>query len=66
MLALGRAATECAVGLRAYHDDQLTAPMNFTVFELASAYYGWSFGPAFTDQLAGSRPPAVGCAGAGG
>ena len=65
MLALGRAATECAVA-RAYDDDQLTAPMNFTVFELASAYYGWSFGPAFTDQLAGSRPPAVGCAGAGG
>ena len=61
LLALGRAATECEVA-RVYDDDQLTAPMNFTVFELASAYYGWSFGSAFTDQLAGSGAQAAGCA----
>jgi hypothetical protein len=61
LLALGRAATECEVA-RAYDDDQLTAPMNFTVFELASAYYGWTFGSAFTDQLAGSGAQAAVCA----
>ncbi len=61
LLALGRAATECEIA-RVYDDDQLTAPMNFTVFELASAYYGWTFGSAFTDQLAGSGAQAAVCA----
>ena len=37
--------------------------MDFTVFELADAYYGWRFGPAFTDQLAGSGAHAGGCGG---
>jgi hypothetical protein len=63
MLTLGRSATRCAVA-RAYDDEQLTAPMNFTVFELANAYNGWSFGPAFTDQLVNSGAAAGGCAGA--
>ena len=62
MLALGRTASKCAVAA-AYDDDQLTAPMNFTVFELANAYYGWRFGPAFTDQLASSGAHAGGCGG---
>ncbi len=62
MLALGRTASKCAVAA-AYDDDQLTAPMNFTVFELANAYYGWRFGPAFSDQLASSGAHAGGCGG---
>ena len=62
MLALGRSASKCAVA-SAYDDDQLTAPMDFTVFELADAYYGWRFGPAFTDELASSGAHAGGCGG---
>ena len=62
MLTLGRSATRCEVA-RAYDDEQLTGPMNFTVFELANAYNGWSFGPAFTDQLVNSGAAAGGCAG---
>jgi len=60
LLALGRTAAKCEVA-RDYDDDQLTAPMNFTVFELAQAYYGWSFGPAFSDQLVSSGAQAGGC-----
>ncbi len=62
MLGLGRTASRCGVAA-AYDDDQLTASMNFTVFELANAYYGWRFGPAFTDQLASSGAHAGGCGG---
>jgi hypothetical protein len=63
MLGLGRGATKCAIA-RAYHDDQLTGPMNFTVFELARTYYGWRLDPAFVDQLAGSGGSVPGgCAG---
>ena len=62
MLKLGRSATRCAVA-RAYDDEQLTAPMNLTIFELANAYYGWRFGPAFTDQLVNSGAAADGCGG---
>ncbi len=61
LLSLGRTASRCAVA-RAYDDEQLTAAMNFTVFELANAYYGWHFGPGFTDQLAGSGGQVAGCA----
>jgi hypothetical protein len=62
MLGLGRAASRCVVA-GAYHDEQLTAAMNFTVYELAEAYYGWHFGSGFTDQLAGSGSGAgvTGC-----
>jgi hypothetical protein len=60
MLGLGRAASRCAVA-QAYDDEQLTAAMNFTVFELANAYYGWQFGPGFTDELAGSGGAGTGC-----
>jgi hypothetical protein len=60
MLTLGRTATRCEVA-RAYDDEQLTASMNFTVFELADAYYGWRFGPAFTDQLVSDGAKAGGC-----
>jgi len=60
LLALGRAAAKCEVA-RDYNDDQLTAPMNFTVYELAKAYYGWSLGPAFADQLVSSGAQAGGC-----
>ena len=63
MLTLGRSATRCAVA-RAYDDEQLTASMNFTVFELANAYDGWHFGQAFTDQLVNSGASAGGCNGA--
>jgi hypothetical protein len=63
MLTLGRSATRCQVA-RAYDDEQLTASMNFTVFELASAYNGWRFGPAFTDQLVNAGASAGGCDGA--
>ena len=63
MLTLGRSATRCAVA-RAYDDEQLTASMNFTVFELANAYDGWRFGQAFTDQLVNSGASAGGCDGA--
>ena len=62
MLTLGRSATRCAVA-RAYDDEQLTTSMNFTVFELANAYYGWHFGPAFTDQLVSGDAAARGCDG---
>jgi hypothetical protein len=63
LLGLGRGATKCAVA-RAYHDDQLTGPMNYTVFQLARAYYGWRFDPAFVDQLVGSGGgAAAGCTG---
>jgi hypothetical protein len=64
LLTLGRAATKCAVA-GAYDDAQLTAAMNSTVFRLADAYYGWSFGPAFTDQLVSSGASAGGCGGGG-
>ena len=63
MLTLGRSATRCEVA-RAYDDEQLTASMNFTVFELANEYNGWRFGPAFTDQLVSAGAAAGGCGGA--
>jgi hypothetical protein len=62
MLTLGRSATRCQVA-RAYDDEQLTASMNFTVFELANAYNGWRFGPSFTDQLVSGGATASGCGG---
>ena len=62
MLTLGRSATRCAVAW-AYDDEQLTAPMNFTVFELANTYNGWHFGPAFTDQLVSGGAAPGGCDG---
>ena len=62
LLALGRTATKCAVA-GAYDDQQLTAPMNATVFTLAAVYYGWDFGPAFGHQLASSGASAGGCSG---
>ena len=62
LLGLGRSATKCQVAA-AYDDDQLTGPMNRTVFELARAYYGWRFGAAFGDQLERSGARAGGCPG---
>lgn len=59
MLALGRAATRCDVA-RSY-DDQLTAPMNRTVYELAHAYYGWRFGSELAEELGRSGAHADGC-----
>jgi hypothetical protein len=60
MLSLGRDASRCDVA-RAYDDEQLTAAMNFTVFQLANAYYGWDFGSGFTDELVGSGGVVAGC-----
>jgi len=50
MLALGRSASECEAA-RDYDDEQFTAQMNATVFALADAYYGWTFGSRLTDEL---------------
>jgi hypothetical protein len=59
MLAVGRAATACEVA-RSY-DDQFTPAMNRTVYELAQAYYGWRFGPAFAASLGRPATRARAC-----
>jgi hypothetical protein len=55
MYSLGREATRCQVA-EVYDNARLTLPMDFSVYEMSKAYYGWRFGDAFTDQLTVAGP----------
>lgn len=60
MYSLGRNATRCQVAA-VYDEGHLDAAWNFSVYEMAKAYYGWHFGPAFTDQLVNAGSYADNC-----
>jgi hypothetical protein len=60
MMLLGRKTTKCQVAA-AYDDDHLNLPWNYSVYEMAKAYYGWSFGRKFTGQLVNAGPYADNC-----
>jgi hypothetical protein len=60
MFSLGREAKRCQVA-EVYNNAHLTLPMDFSVYEMAKAYYGWKFGDAFTDQLTVAGPYTDNC-----
>jgi hypothetical protein len=60
MMSLGRTATKCQVAAD-YDDDHLNLTWNDSVYEMAKAYYGWTFGKAFTVQLVNAGPYADNC-----
>jgi hypothetical protein len=58
--SLGRDVTRCEVAA-VYDDDHLNQTWNYTVYVMAKAYYGWTFGQEFTDQLVNAGPYADNC-----
>ncbi len=44
-----------------YDNDLLTLPIDNSVYEMAKAYYGWTFGQQFTDPLVNAGPYADNC-----
>ena len=60
MYSLGRNATRCQIAA-VYDDDHLTFPMDYSVYQMAKAYYGWTFGRQFTDQLVNAGAYADNC-----
>jgi hypothetical protein len=60
MYSLGRNATRCQVA-GAYLSRHLDLTWDYSVYEMANAYYGWRFGQQFTDQLVNAGPYADGC-----
>jgi hypothetical protein len=60
MLGLGRTASACEVV--GDYDPQLSVAMNYTVYELAAAYYGWPFRPLVGRSLVTSGAKGHGCA----